>query len=58
MAVDIGRINYEAYAKCVDDNQSWETLPRAEIDAWRYAAVAVLQQTDFEREQSEKGLIG
>lgn len=65
MAVDIGRINYQAYAKYVHENSKekftmakWEDLSRVEMDGWRHAAVAVLQQIDKEREDSEQDLIG
>lgn len=65
MAVDIGRTNYQAYAKYVSENSKekfvmvkWEQLSRVEMDGWRHSAVAVLQQIDKEREDSEEGLIG
>lgn len=63
MAVDIGRIAYQAYCKNSRDKlecdfPKWEVIGYYEQDAWRHAAVAVLQQIDKEREDSEQGLIG
>ena len=63
MAVDIGRINYQKFYDILTDGDfdhlpKWEDLGKIQQDAWRAAAIAVLQQIDKEREQSEKGLEG
>jgi hypothetical protein len=65
MAVDIGRVAYQAFYKKLYPNDApnhpsdnWGSLMQWEQDAWRHAAVAVLQQIDKEREDLEKGLIG
>lgn len=53
MAIDIGRIAFEAfYAKLYprahqeDKLTKWEHIGQHEQDAWRHAAVAVLQSMD------------
>lgn len=61
MAIDIGRIAYQAYAEGVDNiahngNQlpKWEGLGKISQDAWRHAAVAVSQYLDQCREEMEE----
>jgi hypothetical protein len=67
MAVDIGRVAYQKYVDslvekqcncCNCDDYKWEDLKQSEQNAWRHAAVAVLQHIEMEKEQSEAGLIG
>ena len=47
MALDIGRIAYDAHDKYVSQHNremrsKWEDVGKVEQDAWRHAAVAVL----------------
>ena len=65
MAVDIGRIAFQAYAKSVNNETfdgkqipSWEKVGQKIQNGWRAAAVAVLQQVDKEKRDAEEGLIG
>ena len=59
MAIDIGRIAYQAYCKKLEDDEcdcdlsKWEDLGKISQDAWRHAAVAVSQYLDEEREKYE-----
>lgn len=47
MALDIGRIAFEAWSEDIDDQPSkWEALNKKHQDAWRHAAVAVLKYID------------
>lgn len=56
MAVDLGRIAFQAfYSKMYPNRESevselWKNIKQPEQDAWRHAAVAVLQQIDREKE--------
>jgi hypothetical protein len=56
MAIDIGRIAYEKYSRalCVllqkCNCKPWEDLRKNHQDAWRSAAVAVLQYIDSDKE--------
>jgi len=59
MAIDIGRIAFEAYGVSVGgktyngkDIPKWEDVGKKVQDAWRAAAVAVLQYVESERESS------
>ena len=57
MAVDIGRIAFETfYAQLYPTSAgtliTWENVGQKEQDAWRHAAVAVLQQIDREKEDA------
>ncbi len=63
MAIDIGRIAYQTFHKKLYPNDIshpnhpsnlWENLGKWEQDAWRSAAVAVLQYIDEEKERCEK----
>lgn len=65
MAQDIGRVAYQKYCEVILKGTApqphldkWEDMGKVQQDAWRHAAVEVLQHMDWEREQSEKGLIG
>jgi hypothetical protein len=68
MAIDIGRIAYQAYSdaiqktsKSVDkDYLYWEDLHKEECDSWRHAAVAVLKYIEESKRQMEENpdLIG
>ena len=56
MAIDIGRIAYEAFQKVINGSKhpafnipSWEYLSKIDQDAWRHAAVAVIHHMDNER---------
>ena len=56
MAIDIGLIAHNAYlngsgSKCICFDRDWADLPKTEQDAWRAAAVAVLQYIDKSRKQ-------
>ena len=60
MAIDIGRIAYQAYAEGVDNISyhgnalpKWEELGKISQDAWRHAAVAVSQYLDKSRKNME-----
>jgi hypothetical protein len=60
MAIDIGRIAYQAYCENIYDGTccdvmplDWKDLGKRGQDAWRHAAVAVLQYIDKERRQLE-----
>lgn len=59
MAIDIGRIAYQAYTESMLNQMprictlKWEDIGKIEQDAWRHAAVAVLQYIDKERKQLE-----
>jgi hypothetical protein len=60
MAIDIGRIAYQAYVENKDGSSyyetkltKWEDLGKVECDAWRHAACAVLQYIDQERKWLE-----
>jgi hypothetical protein len=62
MAIDIGRIGFEAYAKQVGgktydgkDIPKWEDVGKVVQDGWRAAGVAVLQYIDKERERMANG---
>ena len=53
MAIDIGRIAYEKWQSCLPKDyptSAWEMVGKVQQDAWRAAAVAVLQYIDKERE--------
>ena len=59
MALDIGRIGFEAYSVSVGgktydgkDIPKWEDVGQRVQDAWRAAGIAILQYID--REQYEK----
>jgi hypothetical protein len=61
MAIDIGRIAYQAYANNVDNISyhgnplpKWEDLGKIAQDAWRHAAVAVSQYIDKSRKDLEE----
>lgn len=57
MAIDIGRIAYQAYCDYVNDElDKWEHLGKLEQDGWRHASVAVLKYIG--EEQNKKDLIG
>lgn len=51
MAIDIGRIAYEAYVVQLQATHlnPWEKLGQTQQDAWRHAAVAVSQYLHKER---------
>lgn len=54
MAIDIGRIAFQAYkdeANTVTSN--WEDLDKRHQDAWRKAAIAVLQYIDSQKSEPE-----
>lgn len=59
MAIDIGRIAYQAYVEKMMRTHSldyfcrWEGLMQREKDAWRHAAVAVLQYIDQAKQDIE-----
>jgi hypothetical protein len=58
MAIDIGRIAYQNYIEHINsdnfrEERLWEELTKIECDAWRHAAVAVLQHIEQERKQYE-----
>ena len=61
MAIDIGRIAHTAYRNCdgklVKDIR-WEDLGKAEQDAWRHAACAVLDYIDQAKQDMEDDVIG
>lgn len=60
MAMDIGRIGYEAYNQKLEQEypiadlamlpSRWEDLPPIIQDAWRTAGVAIIQHVEEERE--------
>lgn len=61
MAIDIGRIAFEKfytelYPRPVAEGKftKWENIGKREQDAWRSAAVAVLQYIDKERKDLEE----
>ena len=60
MAIDIGRIAYEKYCaslleqECDCDLEKWEKIGQTEQNAWRQAAVAVLQYIDESRKQMKE----
>lgn len=65
MALDIGRIAFEAYAKQVhhvtyhgDTMPKWEALDKTAQDGWRHAACAVLDYMDVCKKEMEDGVIG
>ena len=54
MAIDIGRVGYEAYAESTGnktydgrDMPKWEELTQRIQDAWRHAGVASMKQVDL-----------
>jgi hypothetical protein len=56
MALDIGRIAYQAYIKSIEKNtisefvsSPWEEIGKVGQDAWREVGVAVLQYLDQEK---------
>jgi hypothetical protein len=59
MAIDIGRVAYTNYADYMRAQLKencfprWEELSKPECDAWRHAAVEVLQHIEKERKQLE-----
>jgi hypothetical protein len=61
MAIDIGRIAYQAYVdQLVEHDVSaapdkWEDVGKFRQDAWRHAAVAVLQYIRKEQELLDSG---
>lgn len=64
MAIDIGRIAYQAYSDGVSgiaydgsDLPKWEKLGKISQDAWRHAAVAVLEYIHEERKDLDKDII-
>ena len=55
MAIDIGRINYQAYCDQLKDNlPKWEEIGQKQQDAWRHSAVAVLQYIREAQKQMEE----
>lgn len=61
MAIDIGRIAFQSFYESLYPRQTrdglmtkWEDIGKKEQDAWRHAAVSVLQHIDKERERLEK----
>ncbi len=48
MAIDIGRIGYEAYLEELNATHlpAWEKIGKVQQDAWRKAGVAILQYMD------------
>jgi hypothetical protein len=55
MAIDIGRIAYQAYLSSKgEDLPRWEDLGKIGQDAWRHAACAVLDYIDEEREKLDE----
>ena len=65
MAIDIGRIAYEAYTSHTltsqnirgDKLRKWEEIGQ-EQNAWRHAACAVLKYIDQAKQDIEDGVIG
>lgn len=58
MALDIGQVAYQAYVDSWDGKDNfpfpkWEELEKDECDAWRHAAVAVLQEINRPRAEGE-----
>lgn len=58
MAIDIGRIAYQAWKDSIDEQEwsirllkNWEDIGQVEQNAWRASAVAVLNHIDDERER-------
>jgi hypothetical protein len=65
MAIDIGRMAYEAYVKnmyggsCYEAKVvEWKDLGKRGQDAWRHAAVAVSQYLDQAKQDMEDEVIG
>ena len=66
MAIDIARIAYQKHFDMMhgmnkENNRglsTWEQLDKDECDAWRAAAVAVIQYIDKQRGLIGSGLIG
>ena len=65
MALDIGRVAFEAYAKSVGgktwdgkDIPAWETVGKVVQDGWRSAAVAVSQYLNKCKSEIGDGTIG
>lgn len=63
MALDVGRVAYEAYVKEMDLFSiemflPWEELTKVQQDGWRSAAVAVLQYIDKEQKNMDLELEG
>ena len=59
MAIDIGRIAYQAYDDYINKNVpchplKWEDLGKVPQDAWRHAAVAVSQYLEECRKEMEE----
>lgn len=61
MAIDIGRIAYQAYVESIDGGSyydtkltKWEDLGQPGQNAWRHAAVAVSQYLDKCRKEMEE----
>jgi hypothetical protein len=65
MALDIGRIAFEAYATSVrhttyqgNTMPKWEALDKDAQDGWRHAACAVLDYMERSEEEMKNGVIG
>jgi len=65
MALDIGRIAFEAYAESVGgktydgkDIPKWESVGKTVQDGWRHAAVAVSQYLNKCKSDMDDGIIG
>ena len=57
MAIDIGRIGYQAYLDQLGATHlpPWEKIGKTQQDAWRHAGVAILQYIKKEEESGDIG---
>jgi hypothetical protein len=66
MALDIGRVAYEAYAQHIKETligeckfeAPWEDMGKISQDAWRKAGVAVEQYLEQAKKDMDNGVIG
>lgn len=65
MALDIGRIAYQAYLQSLSESSitefvhaPWEQLGKIDQDAWRHSAVAVSQYLTQCEEDMKNGIEG
>ncbi len=57
MAIDIGRIGYQAYLEQLNATHlpPWEKIGKVQQDAWRHAGVAILQYIKKEEDSDDIG---
>jgi hypothetical protein len=66
MALDIGRVAYQAYVKHIRETlisefsfeAPWEAMGKISQDAWRQAGVAVMLYLEQEKNNMEDGAVG